>query len=374
MNRLILFILAAVVFACKDRQNTNFSNRGTFSPRYAKGFWTVDKGSYTDVFVRPSGDSTLAPLHYRLVQKNTQAPAAEPNVSVIYVPVASIVCTSTTHIPLLDYLGETEKLIGFPSTEYISSTKARERIDRGQVQELGVDNSMNIELLTQLQPSLVMAYSMSSDLGQLKKVQELNIPVVINAEFLEQHPLGRAEWIKFMALFFNKAQKGDSVFNWIESEYLKAKSVTTNFKTRPTILTGIPYGGTWYLPGVQNYAAQFFADAGCQYLWEDDATNGFLKLSLETVYERASNADFWLGVGSFGTYDELLSTDDRFAKFAPFQNRKIYNYNKRMGAKGGNEYLELGYLRPDLILKDLIQITHPAEYPEPDLFFYERLK
>jgi iron complex transport system substrate-binding protein len=374
MNKVILFILGAALLSCKERQSATFPNQVTFSPKYAKGFWVENKGNYKDVFVRQSGDSNTAPIRYRLVQKNSQAPIPEENVNIIYVPVASIVCTSTTHIPLLDYLGETEKLVGFPSTQYISSTKARERIDKGLVKELGIDNSMNIELLTQLQPSLVMAYSMSSDLGQLKKVQELNIPVVINAEFLEQHPLGRAEWIKFMALFFNKEEKGDSIFTWIESEYLKAKSVTESFKEKPTILTGIPYGGTWYLPGGQNYAARFFEDAGCKYLWEDDASNGFLKLSLETVYERASKADYWIGLGSFETYEELLSTDDRFAKFSPFPNRKIYNYNKRIGSKGGNEYLELGYLRPDLILKDLIQITHPTEYPEPDLFFYKALK
>ena len=146
------------------------------------------------------------------------------------------------------------------------------------------------------------------------------------------------------------------------------------FSNKPTVLTGIPYGGTWYLPGGQNYAAKFFEDAGCQYLWSDDPSTGFLQLSLETVYERASKADYWIGVGSFETYSDLKSADDRFPKFSAWQNKRVYNYNGRIGRTGGNEYLELGYLRPDLVLWDLIQVTHPEQFPKQDLFFYKALK
>jgi iron complex transport system substrate-binding protein len=379
MDRILLCLLAVLlVVSCKDRQSENKSSQRIPSTKYAKGFWVEDKGSYRDVFVRQSNDSTQATLHYRLVESGS--PPAQQGVTIIQVPIKTIVCTSTTHIPLLDYLNEIDKLIGFTSTQYISSKKTRQRIDSGLVKELGIDNSINLELIAQLKPSLLMAYSLGNELGHLKKVQELGIPVIINAEYLEQHPLGRAEWIKFMALFFGKEKMADSIFNWIESEYLKAKSSNENLKQnpsdgqiKPTVLTGIPYGGIWYLPGGQNYAARFFEDAGCKYVWSDDPSTGFLQLSFETVYERASPADFWIGVGSFEKLSELKSSDDRFVKFSAWKNKRVYNYNARMGETGGNEYLELGYLRPDLILKDLIQITHPQQYPKPDLFFYRRL-
>jgi len=250
----------------------------------------------------------------------------------------------------------------------------RKRIDQGLVQELGIDGNLNIESLLQLQPSLVMSYTMSHDLGSLKKIQALGVPVVINSEFLEQHPLGRAEWIKFMALFLGKERKADSLFNWIEHEYVTLQKEAAQLEIQPTVLTGIPYGGIWYLPGGQNYGARFFKDAGCQYMWDDDPSNGFLKLSLETVFTKSLKADYWIGTGSFETYDDLKSLDNRFAQFSAFQNKKVYNYNKRIGATGGNEYLELGYLRPDLILKDLIQITHPERYENQNLYFYQALK
>lgn len=377
MNKILVFFLAFIALvSCKNRQSENNTEFQNLSTKYANGFWIEKKENYRHVFVKQSDGSTL---HYRLIEKgSTPPPSEETGVLTIEVPIENIVCTSTTHIPLLEYLGESNKLIGFPSTQYISSPKTRKRIDQGLVTELGKDNSLNIELLVQLRPSLVMAYSMGSDIGHLKKIQEVGIPVVINSEYLEQHPLGRAEWIKFMALFFGREKQADSIFNAIENEYLKTKRMAEGFSStsgeKPTVLTGIPYGGTWYLPGGQNYAASFFADAGTQYLWADDSTNGFLQLTLETVYERAFKADYWIGVASFGTYNELKSADDRFAKFAAWQNKKVYSYNARIGPTGGNEYLELGYLRPDLILNDLIQITHPEKYPKPELFFYNSLR
>jgi iron complex transport system substrate-binding protein len=33
----------------------------------------------------------------------------------------------------------------------------------------------------------------------------------------------------------------------------------------------------------------------------------------------------------------------------------------------------LGYLRPDLILKDLVKIAHPELLPDYELFFHKRL-
>ena len=304
----------------------------------------------------------------------TQYQLIAPDVRVITIPLNSIVCTSTTHIPLLDYLDEGAKLIGFPSTDYISSEKIRERIDNGQVQELGVDRGMNLERLASLKPDMVMGYTMNSDYGQFKKMEELNIPVVINAEYLEKHPLGRAEWIKFMALFFDKEKQADSVFRVIEKSYLDVKDLVKIVTDKPTVMSGIVYGDAWFLPGGQNYASRILHDAGCAYLWEENTSNGYLELSFESVYEKAHDADLWIGVGNYTTLKELERGDHRYAQFKPFRTRSVYTYDARKGAKGGSEFLELGYLRPDLILKDLVKIAHPDLLEEYELYFHKRLE
>lgn len=341
--------------------------------QYAKGFKVSKVGSSKLVEVTYPHKGATSGYKYLLVKKGTAVPKHEADVKVIMIPIERIVCTSTTHIPLLDYLNISDKLIGFPTTDYISSEKTRKLVDAGKVEELGAEKGMNLEKLAVLKPEAVMSYTMTADLGQLKKVQELGIPVLLNAEYLEEHPLGRAEWIKFMALFFEKEKEADVVFSMIEKNYLDTKKLVSKVTKRPTVLSGVIYGDAWFMPGGQNYAAKLINDAGADYLWKADSTKGFLQLSFESVFEKAYAADLWIGVASFNTLEEIKNADQRYAKFNPFQIKQVYTYNARQGAKGGSEFLELGYLRPDIILNDLVKIAHPELLPDYQLYFHKRL-
>jgi iron complex transport system substrate-binding protein len=366
-------ILALSIISCAEKKNLSETNN-EITLKYAHGFSVKKEGNIKRVTVNYPYQGATEGYTYLLVPKGEEVPKHDEKTQIISIPVDKIVCTSTTHIPLLDYLNESDKLVGFPTTDYISSEKMRQRIDAGQVTELGINKGMNLELLFTLKPSLVMGYAMSKDLGQLKKINELGIPVVLNAEYLEKHPLGRAEWIKYMALFFNKEKEADSVFNFIESEYLKTQTLTKQSKTTPTILSGVVYGDTWFLPGGQNYAARLLKDAQGEYLWAADSSSGFLELSFESIYTKAKDADLWIGVGSFKSLNEIKTADKRYAMFNAFRSGNVYTYNARLGAKGGSEFLELGYLRPDIILKDLTKICHPELTPSYQLYFHKQLK
>jgi iron complex transport system substrate-binding protein len=378
MNKLICSLLAVIIFACSQEKSnqitdTPVQNASTIL-RYAQGFKIslVENSKLVEIPIPFQG--AAAGYKYLLVPRGENVPAHEASTRVIRTPLKSIVCTSTTHIPLLDYLDETKTLVGFPTIDYISSEKMRARIDAGLVLDLGVDKGLNMERLAMLKPDMVMAYTMTSDYGQFKKMEDLGVPVVLNAEYLEKHPLGRAEWIKFMALFFNKEELADSVFNEIEKNYLEVQRLTSNLNQRPTIMSGVVYGDAWFLPGGQNYASKILNDAGCHYIWRDDPSNGFLELSFESVYEKARNADFWIGVATFKSLQEIEDSDHRYTRFKPFINKQIYTYDARKGAKGGSEFLELGYLRPDIILKDLVKIGHPELLPDYTLYFHKKLE
>jgi iron complex transport system substrate-binding protein len=369
-----LLIVLLLVISCTSKKGDASQKQNDIVIKYAQGFSVKQEGNSKLVTITYPYQGATEGYTYLLVPKGEQAPQHESKTQVISVPIDNIVCTSTTHIPLLDYLGESDKLIGFPTTDYISSEKMRKRIDEGKITELGIDKGMNLELLFTLKPSVVMSYTMTKDLGQLKKITELGIPVIINSEYLEKHPLGRAEWIKFMALFFNKEKQADSVFNVIEEEYLKTEALANQSAHRPTVMSGVVYGDVWYTPGGQNYAARLLKDAGSEYLWANDTTTGYLELSFESVFNTAKNAEVWVGVGSFKTLAEIKAADERYAQFNSFIKGSVYTYNARLGAKGGSEFLELGYLRPDYILKDLVKITHPELLPEYQLFFHKKLE
>lgn len=369
----LVALIIATSIGCQPTKEKSTQSQNVYA-KYAKGFSVEQVGESKLLKVNYPYQNATSGYSYLLVPKGKTAPAHDAATQVVYVPIERIVCTSTTHIPLLDYIDQTQSLIGFPTTDYISSEKMRKRIDAGLVKNLGIDKGMDLESLVTLKPEMVMGYTMGSDLGQLKKIQELNIPVVINAEYLERHPLGRAEWIKFMALFFGKERQADSVFNSIEKQYLQTAQLASEAMEKPTVLCGVLYGDGWFLPGGENYASRILRDAGCNYLWAADSSHGFLQVSFETVYTKAKNADLWIGVAAFKSLQELRAAEERYALFAPFKRGNVYTYDARHGAKGGSEFLELGYLRPDLVLKDLVKIAHPATLPNHTLFFYKKLE
>jgi iron complex transport system substrate-binding protein len=377
MKQVIIFVYAILFCCCtsKNKSEAPALTTGTVLTiiKYSTGFKVTYQGDNKLVEVTTPFQGATSGYTYLLVPKDKEVPPHDANIKVIRIPLNSIVCTSTTHIPLLDYLNESDKLVGFPTTDYISSEKTRALIDAGKVEELGVDKGINLERLAMLKPDLVMGYTMSGDYGQFKKIEELGVPAVINAEYLEQHPLGRAEWIKFMALFFNKEKEADSVFNEIEQSYNDTRSLAAAVTTRPTVVSGVVYGDAWFMPGGKNYAAKLLNDAGCDYLWRTDSTTGFLELSFEAVYQKAYKADRWIGVGSYKSLAEIKAADQRYTQLKPFQNKEVYTYNARTGAKGGSEFLELGYLRPDIILNDLVKIAHPDILPAHTLYFHKKL-
>lgn len=371
------YILCFFLIACtSDRPGSDVMHvvPSPVALKYAEGFSITRMGSATKVTVNYPYQGAASGHTYWLVEEGGDLPEGLDEAGVITVPIKSIVCTSTTHIPMLDYLGETDKLSGFPTLDYVSSPAMRKRIDNGEVRELGVDKSMNVEVLAELKPDIVMGYSLTGDYGQFKKIEEMGIPVVLNAEYLEKHPLGRAEWIKFVAEFFNKQERADSVFNAIEKAYLETQSLAATMADKPTVLSGIVYGDAWFLPGGRNYAAQLLKDAGCHYLWEDDSSQGFLQMAFESVYEKAHDADLWIGVASFSSLEEMRKADTRYTGFEAFMRGQVYSYGARTGPKGGNEYLELGYLRPDLVLKDLMKIAHPQALPDHNLYFHQKIE
>ena len=370
----ILLVIILSATSCTYKKEDKRTATNVSSLKYATGFSSRSEGSVTYVTVHFPYPGATEGYQYLLVPHDVDVPDHDAQMQVIRTPIEKIVCTSTTHIPLLDYIGETNALVGFPTTDYISSEVMRKRIDQGDVTDLGIDKGMNIELLYSLHPELVMGYTMSNDLGQLKKIRELGIPVVINAEYLEKHPLGRAEWIKFVALFFNKEKEADSVFNVIEKDYLSTLELAKQAKQKPTVMSGIVYGDVWFMPAGKNYAARLFDDAGMDYLWKDTESNGYLELSFESVYAKAKDADLWVGVGSFHSLQEIQVSESRYGLFKPFIQKQVYSYDARKGAKGGSEFLELGYLRPDLILRDLVKIAHPELLPDYNLFFHKKLE
>src|SRR5690606_2826394 len=149
---------------------------------------------------------------------------------------STLVATSTTHIPSLVALNETDKLIGFPNLEYISSEIVRKSIDLGNVKELSDNESLNFEKTIDLQPQIIIGLSMDSETSKFNQFEKAGIPVIYNADWVETSPLGKAEWIKFFGVLFDKQEQATDYFNNIVKEYDKAKQQVKSVKHRPSVL------------------------------------------------------------------------------------------------------------------------------------------
>jgi len=341
--------------------------------KYAKGF-TITKGlNYQLLEVNKPFKGAEKGFRYLLIPKGTAPPANVEADRVIKVPVASIATTSTSHLPALDLLGVSNHLVGFPNTDLITSRNIRMLVDQGNIIDIGPGSQIDLETLIEASPELIMDFAMGSTYDQFERLQETGIPVVLNADYLEETPLGRAEWIKFTAAFFVKDTEADSVFRRIEENYLRLKAKAKDPSSYPMVYTGIVYGDIWYQPGGRSYAARFINDAAGNYVWSHNSESGSLALNFEEVYAQAHNADYWIGVGSYNSLAEIGAQDPRYKQFDAFKEAQVYNYNARIGATGGNEFLELGYARPDMVLADLLYILHPELLPGHQLYFYKKL-
>ncbi len=276
---------------------------------------------------------------------------------------------------MIELLEKENTLIGFPHAKYISSKKIRKLIDNGHIKELGKENSINTEILLEIHPELVVGFSTGKTNKTYNAIEQAGIPVILNADWLEETPLGRAEWIKFFGTLYNENKKADSIFTSIESNYLQAKEIAKKATTQPTILSGaIMSKDIWNLPTGKSFVAQFLADANLNYLWKESKGRGSLSLSFESVFEKGKNADFWISPGYFSSKKQLLESNQHYAEFKAFKNDKIYSPTIKKGKTGGAIYFELAPTRPDLVLKDIIKITHPELLPNYKLVFFEKLK
>lgn len=368
---LILMLLAISGCQLKSENASNVSEESEI--RHAKGLHIQPGDGYSVVTVRNPWPNSTKSYQYILKKKNGVIPKSMADLTVINVPVKSIVVTSTTHIPSLEMLGTWQTLVGFPHMDYISSDKVRAHIDGGKVKELGVNQNLNTELLVDMQPDVIIGYGIDNSNPTLENLKRNGLKVIINGDWNEKTPLGKAEWIKLFGALYGLEAKADSIFAKIESDYNQALALAKNVTKRPTVMSGAMYENRWTLPQGDSWAALLIRDAGGKYLWDDTKGTGSLTLSYEQVLEKAQNADFWISPGYFRTLMEIEQNNPHYAKFKAFQTKNVFSFTNKTGKSGGVLYYELGQNRPDLVLKDVIKVLHPELLPDYQPFFFQRL-
>ena len=374
LNFIFLFSIL-LLGGCKHNSTNSVVSKSTAKNeiQHAKGLEIYHYQGYSILKItRPWPDAKI-PFTYILQEKNGSIPDSLQQYTRISVPIQSIVVTSTTHIPALELLGVENTLIGFPNTDFISSAKTRKRIDGGQVKEVGTNETLNAEILIDMAPEVIVSFGLNNSNPTLDNLQKSGLKVLLNGDWNEQSPLGKAEWIKFFGALYGLNAKAKAIFSTIEKEYKTTLALAKKAKQKPTVLSGAMYQDQWFVPQGESWMALFLKEAQSNYLWANTKGTGSLTLPFETILEKAQKAEFWIAPGDFTSLKEMNNSNPHYAKFDAFQNKKVYSYALHKGAKGGILFFEWSSTRPDWVLKDLIAIFHPELVPQHHPYFFEKL-
>lgn len=277
------------------------------------------------------------------------------NATVVKIPVQSVISFSSTQWSVFLQLGEIHRVKGILEGRYVHDTTMISLLQSGIVKDVGTESAMNMELLIQMKPDILL-YSPYFD-GNQTNLKVTGAALFPFADYLETTPLGRAEWIRVVGLLTGRRQKADAWFHDIESRYEALSDLCAMVNHRPTVFSDLAFNGQWYVAGGQSYIAKLFADAGADYIWKDDPSTASFPLDSETILAKARHADFWRVANSSSlpmTYESLKRENAVYALFDAYKNHQILVCDIQETG-----YFERSQMEPDILLADFISIFHP---------------
>ncbi|MCT4583161.1 MAG: ABC transporter substrate-binding protein [Flavobacteriales bacterium] len=377
IKKILAFLIGFVLISCNGEQQKKVSpntppQKNTVSTKikYSKGFKILEKDGIKKLLILdPFSNYKVQQTIVLLKQQQAYTPAE--NEVLVYTPIQSIIPFSTSYISMIDTLDKLNSIVAIENKNYIYNQRLLNNVSEDKVRTTGPINQLDLEVILTIQPDVLVTIGSSGEQPQqLQKLIRAGIPSINNYDWKENHPLGKAEWIKFFGALYEKEAEAEAIFNGIETNYNRYKNLVK--PNHPNVLFSSLYNGTWYIPGGNSYPSQFVKDAGGTYPWINDTTTGSLPLSFETIANKQAQPDIWLNP-NYNYIKDMTNADSRYFSFLKNVKENIYNSNKRTTPHGGNDYWEKGTLRPDLVLKDYIELFKLDLCNEDSLVFFKKV-
>ena len=380
-SRLLLTFSAALASACGGSSGPVLSDFTTeiYTPAYASGFDIRGNGNNASTLVsirNPWQGGTNVEQHLLILRDDAKAPADFAG-QVVKAPVRHVVCMSSSHVAMFDAIGQAKRISGVSGIDYISNPYVREHRLCGEVRDVGYDTNLNFELLAAMRPDLMLLYGVTGENTIVTgKLRELGIPYIYVGDYMEESPLGKAEWLMVAAELCNVRDKGAETFRGIAARYnaLKTRIAGAARSPRPKVMLNTPYRDTWFMPSSRSFMVRLIEDAGGEYVYTKNDSDTSVAVDLEEAYLLASAADTWINVGPCNTLAELTAQNPKFADVPAVRNRQVFNNNRRQTPAGGSDFWESGVIRPDLVLHDLCAVFNPQAADTAELYYYKRLE
>ncbi len=271
-------------------------------------------------------------------------------------------------------LKQQHRIVGVDQSKYLSRSAFPQKEKIPSVQPFG---EIMPEATLKLNPDIIVAYFIGNqEKTNLSRIQSPKTHVLFCQSHLENHPLGRAEWIVLFSMLTNSQQL--ETFEAIEYEYMRLKTDLLK-TTAPKVMINLPYSGTWDVPKQNAYLSILLRDAKTQPVWLENNSyqgTGSAQIGLELGYQLLAKSDYWINPGMCESLNCIAATDHRIGNCSPIKNKRVFQCDATMEADGANEYWDLGAVHPENILRDFAKIFH-SEHPEfskHSYYFYRQLK
>ena len=367
---LCLLFLASCVY--NKKTSLEAFKQDVYTPEYATGFKILGAKNAQSTLIQVSnpwqGAKNVTMSYF--ISRNGALPPTGFTGPTIPAGAQRIVCMSSSYIAMLDAVGQVDRIVAVSGINYIANPYILAHKD--SIKDMGPE--MNYELLLGLKPDVVLLYGIGdAQTAVTDKLKELAIPYMYVGEYLEESPLGKAEWLVALSELTDSRDKGIDVFREIPKRYQALKDLTASVEQRPTVMFNTPWNDSWVMPSTQSYMVQLVTDAGADYIYKENTSNSSAPIGLETAYGLIQKADYWINVGTASTLDELKNMNPKFADAKSVRDKTVYNNNLRITATGGNDYWESAVVRPNVVLRDLIHIFHP-ELVSDSTYYYRHLE
>ncbi|MEG2240433.1 MAG: ABC transporter substrate-binding protein [Alistipes sp.] len=374
-TRFILLFLALSFSGCGGATQLSMADFtvAKYAPRYAEGFEIVGtkKGASTLLKVHNPWQGAGDVEQLLFMARDGEQPPVGFTGQVVKVPIHHAVCMSSSHVAMFQSIDRIRCVSGVSGIDYISNAYVNAHRTCGEVRDVGYDTNLNFELLVTTQPYIILLYGVSGENTVITgKLAELGIPYIYIGDYVEESPLGKAEWLMTVAELTDSRVEGKAVFDGICTRY-NALCESVHRTIRPKVMLNTPYRDTWFMPSTKSYMVRLIEDAGGEYIYKENTSSTSVPIDLEQAYLLTHAADCWINVGALNTLDELKAQNPKFAEAPVVRAGRVYNNNHRQTPAGGSDFWESGVVAPDRVLDDLIHIFNRDS---TELYYYKQLK
>ncbi len=383
LHRLLFVLLVSAAFlnACSNG-NASVDVTVLFQPEYARGFRVVKSGNDTLIQFLSHSDS------HSHSHSHSDSPTVSHSVSISKINPERIALLSTTHSYFINALDGMKNVCGVTYADRIQLENLQAQIASGKTQNLTANGDVNMEQLLLLSPSVLFSVPFESTPYQSKLPQCTVIPTT---EYLEEHPLGKAEWIYVFGFILRKDVLARELFLEIESAYIGASQghaeghsegalqgpagrstegptgrSTEGPMERPIgdptqalkVFFATNNGSDWTVANNQSYWAILLKDAGAEYVGATNE-NGNLNFDKERMLFALNEADAYGELVYFPNTSNvsLSQLHPEFTQSGPFQHKKIFFCNA-----ADNGFFDKALLEPHILLQELKMILSDSTF------------